>query len=62
MHTLMTMPRPLNEPAVPPSHIASRLLSLAHDAGVAASIVVLGTRGRWWQPGSPPLPLEVRFS
>jgi hypothetical protein len=66
-------PLALNEPAVRPSHVASRLLALARDAGVEAtieirlcrealdalrqwlrphSIVVLGTRGRWWQPGS----------
>jgi len=66
-------PLQLNEPAVRPSHVASRLLALAHDAGVDASIeirlcretsdalrqslpahsiVVLGTRGHWWKPGS----------
>jgi len=37
---IVPYPLALNEPAVPPSHIASRLLSLAHDAGVEASIEI----------------------
>lgn len=70
---IVPYPLPLNEPAVRTSHVASRLLALANEAGVEASIeirlcretsaalrqslpahsiVVLGTRGRWWQPGS----------